>query len=110
VGWIFIPLANLVMPLVVMTEIWRASDPEKEADRWISSQPASLLGVWWVTFVVGSALSRAGAVIVHDVEAQALVLTLGSCVLAVSGTACVLLLRGIVARQEALAERLDAAP
>lgn len=50
-GW-FIPLAYLVLPRIVVGDVWRASEPLRE-------QPATrpprtvLVSFWWIAFVIG---------------------------------------------------------
>jgi len=54
VGWWFIPVANLVVPLLVIVEIWRASDPRQAAtDRSARSQlPIGLtIPIWWLCWL-----------------------------------------------------------
>jgi hypothetical protein len=47
-GW-FIPFANLVIPLLVMLNLWRGSDPESPPDdpEWRSRHASPLVGWWW---------------------------------------------------------------
>lgn len=55
VGWWFIPLANLVVPLLVMVEAWKASDPRAGAtDRATRSRlPAGVvIPIWWAAWIV----------------------------------------------------------
>lgn len=51
VGWWFIPIADLWMPLVVMRELWRASDPVAGPTDWTSSRGSPLIGWWWATWL-----------------------------------------------------------
>jgi hypothetical protein len=44
VGWHFLPLANLVMPYLVMAEIWRVSAPDDNMRS---------LKVWWGLYALG---------------------------------------------------------
>jgi hypothetical protein len=56
-GW-FIPLANFVIPVLVILDIWRRT-PERSADGEARANPsASLVGVWWVLFLIGTVLIR----------------------------------------------------
>ncbi len=54
VGSIFLPVANLVIPLLVVQEIWKASDPQTPPDdpkAW-RKNPLSFLAVfWWIVSV-----------------------------------------------------------
>jgi hypothetical protein len=56
-GW-FIPLANFVIPVLVVLDVWRRT-PERSADGDTrTSPPASIVGLWWALFVVGTVLIR----------------------------------------------------
>lgn len=60
VGWWLVPVANLVMPLLVMVEAWRASDPRVGAtDRAARSRlsPGVAIPVWWACWLVLAAVS-----------------------------------------------------
>jgi hypothetical protein len=60
VGTWFVPVANLVLPLVAMRELWRASDPFPEGlyrrKRWTNP----LLWIWWAGFLAGLAFVARG--------------------------------------------------
>src|SRR5579885_27683 len=47
VGWFFVPFANLVLPYLVMREIWQASRAEPGLE-WRQSPISPVLGVWGV--------------------------------------------------------------
>jgi hypothetical protein len=52
-GW-FIPLANLVIPVLVMQDLWRGSNPEVargDAD-WRRSAGSAVVGWWWAAHIV----------------------------------------------------------
>lgn len=51
VGWWFIPVANLAMPLVVMAELWRGSDPAAVPGGWRRRPVGALLVLWWVAWL-----------------------------------------------------------
>jgi hypothetical protein len=44
-GWL-VPLANLVLPLLTVRELWQASHRDPPAGKW-QSAPASLVSMWW---------------------------------------------------------------
>ncbi len=46
VAWWFVPIAHLFKPYQVMTELWRASDPERRRD-WATAPKTSALPAWW---------------------------------------------------------------
>jgi hypothetical protein len=50
VGWWFIPIANLVLPYLVMLELWRASEP-KGTPGWLRERIAALLPLWWISYL-----------------------------------------------------------
>ncbi len=55
VGWWFIPFANLVQPLRVLNQAWRASSPDLpafESPQWRKARLSALLPVWWVVYLV----------------------------------------------------------
>jgi Domain of unknown function (DUF4328)/Protein of unknown function (DUF2510) len=59
-GW-FIPLANLVIPVIILQDLWRSSDPESSPDSWRTRPRSSLIRWWWGTIVVGWLAGRFGA-------------------------------------------------
>jgi hypothetical protein len=68
-GW-FIPVANAVIPKLVLNEIERiALAPRIDGSvgpNW-SSRPTSALGwLWWVGFIIGMALSTVGIIMFDD--------------------------------------------
>ena len=64
VGWWFIPFANLVRPAQVMSETWRASDPQHTRSDVRSRRQVSIavVGLWWALFLLGSVIGRFAAV------------------------------------------------
>jgi hypothetical protein len=52
-GW-FIPLANLVIPVLVIQDLWRGSDAtiERGDPRWRIADRSWLIGWWWGLFLV----------------------------------------------------------
>jgi hypothetical protein len=61
--WWVIPVANFVMPLLTLNELWRASDPEARTSDWRSKPMPGLLIVWWIFFVSRIPLGWAAAVL-----------------------------------------------
>jgi hypothetical protein len=47
VGWFFVPFANLFKPYQVVSEIYRASNPDADQDFWSLSETPSSLKLWW---------------------------------------------------------------
>jgi hypothetical protein len=47
VAWWLIPVANFVMPLLTVAELWKATDPEAGPADWAARPIPALLGLWW---------------------------------------------------------------
>ncbi|MEZ5175916.1 MAG: DUF4328 domain-containing protein [Acidimicrobiia bacterium] len=61
-GW-FIPLANFVIPKLVINEIDRMAQPHLEepiGDSWRSQRRTAVSDVWWVFWIVGIVVSQIG--------------------------------------------------
>ncbi len=54
-GWL-IPLANLVLPVLVLQDLWRGSDPHvlRDDHGWRSGPGSGLVGWYWTAFVPAS--------------------------------------------------------
>lgn len=64
VGWFFVPIANLWKPYQAITEIWRASDPERDANNaegWRDAHVPQLFLAWWGIFLISGVVDRAVA-------------------------------------------------
>lgn len=57
IAWYFIPIANLVMPLKVMQELWRASS---DAEDWQRAPVSPLINAWWPLFIGGNIITGIG--------------------------------------------------
>jgi hypothetical protein len=115
-GW-FIPLANLVIPVLVVQDLWRGSDAgiARGDPRWRIADRSWLVGSWWGLFVValvafaGRPADRRG----FDADAVRganLVALLAMVCAATSAVLAVLVVRRLGARQHACRERQEAAP
>jgi len=59
-GW-FIPLANLVLPIIVIQGLWRASaSGTRPGTTWRSAKGSALVVFWWLTFIVSFLSGTAG--------------------------------------------------
>jgi hypothetical protein len=56
-GWL-IPCASLVIPVLVMQDLWRASEPVSATGFSAKRQGSALIGFWWAAFVVAALGSR----------------------------------------------------
>ena len=51
VGVWFIPFVNLVLPYMVLAELWRANNPTAEATGWRRGPRNGLILVWWLSLI-----------------------------------------------------------
>jgi heme exporter protein D len=58
VGWFFVPLANLFKPYQVVTELYRASDPEADPDYWSIAPVPAFLPLWWASYLGFNAVTN----------------------------------------------------
>lgn len=117
VGWWFVPLANLVVPLLVMVEVWRASDPRAGAtDRAARSKlPVGVaIPFWWASWLallVFSALGIVFGLAWTDQEKMVLFATgaVGSLATAICFALTIVVVRLVEARQARKHALLEAA-
>jgi len=86
-GW-FIPLANLVIPVLVVQDLWRGSDAriERGDPRWRIADRSWLVGWWWGLFLAALLTLRGAAIDRRELDlAQAR----GTNLLAIVGMLCV---------------------
>lgn len=60
VGWWFVPVANLVKPVGIMSEAWAASHAGylPNSDHWKHGRRSPLVGFWWPLFIGASFVPR----------------------------------------------------
>jgi hypothetical protein len=61
-GWL-IPLANLVIPVLILQDLWRGSDaraPRSNDMSWRSNKGSPLVGWYWAAFVVSNLIRFSG--------------------------------------------------
>ncbi|MEX2257003.1 MAG: DUF4328 domain-containing protein [Acidimicrobiia bacterium] len=117
-GW-FIPLANLVMPVLVIQDLWRGSDAriERGDPRWRIADRSWLVGAWWGLFLV-AAFTFAGSPAdqrsfdLSQARGANLVALFGMIGGATSAVLAILVVRRLGARQEECraAQRAAGAP
>jgi hypothetical protein len=106
VGWYFVPFANLVRPVQVMSEIWRASDPESGEGAWISSRSTPLLALWWGPYLLGWIISWGRLLTGRDLYVAGWSIGTVACMFnAVAALSLVGIMRGIGRRQGQAAAR-----
>ena len=61
IGSWFVPLANLVLPVLLFQDLWRGATPDvpRGDPNWRRAAGSWLIGVWWMTWVLS--LIRYGA-------------------------------------------------
>ena len=108
-GWL-IPFANLVIPVLILQDLWRGSDASTHRGdpSWRSNRGSTLIGWYWAVFIVSSVrngLGRSEARFIstdelrdlrtHDIIGLVgMVATIAAAILAIQ------VIRGIAARQE----------
>lgn len=60
VGWWFIPFANLVMPFMVVRDLWKASVPGLTGTDWKDLSAGPLMGFWWATWIISNVAANVG--------------------------------------------------
>lgn len=108
-GW-FIPFANLVIPVLVMQDLWRGSDPGTPRGdvAWRRSKGSALVGWWWAAHLLalarfagggGEARTRAELESLRTSDSIAVV---GSLAAIVAAILLIRVIRGVTRRQAAL--------
>lgn len=103
VGWWFIPFANLVKPYQVVSELWRESDADFDANTFLSNQISvpSIIGWWWGLFIGGNIVGRiSNAMIEADSPYFPIALMLGCIFHGISAYLIIRIIRTITEQQE----------
>lgn len=66
-GWL-IPLANLVIPVLIMQDLWRGSDASipRGDSRWKIGDRSVLVGFWWGLLLFGRVMIGAGGATINQ--------------------------------------------
>ncbi|HVZ28839.1 MAG TPA: DUF4328 domain-containing protein [Asticcacaulis sp.] len=67
VGWFFIPIANLVQPYLIVSELYNAN--QQSAD-WKALKRPWIVGLWWLMTICANILGGIVSVIAKDASAQ----------------------------------------
>jgi Domain of unknown function (DUF4328)/Protein of unknown function (DUF2510) len=105
IGAWFIPLANFVIPVLVVLDIWRRT-PERSADGERHSTPStSVVVVWWVLFLIGTIGIRldVGYDTLGEYKTQDGIHIVGGIALAISAVILIRIVRDLARRQRATA-------
>jgi hypothetical protein len=112
VGWWFIPFANIVLPFLVMRELWKASDPEASSLDWMARRATPLLGLWWACRLLAHLFLQIGFVLddnlnaLSDLRTEAWMFILADLSLLGLGALAIALIRSIDQRQARKYERV----
>jgi hypothetical protein len=115
-GW-FIPIANLVIPILIMQDLWRGSDPTvaRGDPGWRTSRGSGLIGWWWAAFLVGSIRVFANSDSadsknsLSDIKSSNRVAIVGLAAHVIAAVLAISLVRKLTARQEACLRAQQAA-
>jgi hypothetical protein len=106
-GWL-IPLANVVIPVLIMQDLWRGSDPSvpRGDTRWKIGNRSLLVGFWWgllffgrVFVAVGNSRFNDGSTI-DDLRSAINLQIVGNIASVAAAVLGILVVRAITARQE----------
>jgi hypothetical protein len=105
-GW-FIPIANLVIPLMLIQDLWRGATPEipRGDTRWRSARGSVLVGLWWTVWILSLARIFAGSSSVDDrasldeIERSNWIALAGVVVAAIAAVLAVFVVRALARRQ-----------
>lgn len=114
VGWYFVPIVNLFRPYTIMQEIWKASNPQElDPHQWSHRDGTTLIGYWWAGHIfsnIASQILESLFQAAHTVEAGIAARKMGMAAHALdlgTGILCVLVIRGIMQRQQEKNRRLQ---
>ena len=109
-GWL-IPFANLVIPVLILQDLWRGSNPQtaRGDTTWRSTKGSPLVGWYWAAFIVSN-IARVGDTsnddsefsrkYFDDLKSQDSRLLAGSVVAIAAAILGILMFRRIAQRQE----------
>ncbi|MGZ4678486.1 MAG: DUF4328 domain-containing protein, partial [Acidimicrobiia bacterium] len=107
IGSWFIPFANLVIPVLIVQDLWRGSSPDhaRGDPGWRRASASALVGWWWAAWILsvvrfaysGSGLD--GSASLDDIETSNTVALVGVCLLAVAAVLALCVVRALSRRQ-----------
>jgi hypothetical protein len=113
VGSFFFPLFNLGGPLVIIQELWRASDP-RTRDSWKEGSASDLAAAWWACLISGIILGLTGTIIADrrpntlaGVTFGITLIILAGLLVIAAGILVIFLIKAIMSRQTEKLNRLD---
>ncbi len=100
IGWFFVPIAALWMPLQAMKEIWRASDPRGEQGAWITLPSTPLIDLWWASWILSEVVGLFVFSVRGDARAEGAIGLAARVFTVMSAVGLIAIMRRIAARQE----------
>jgi hypothetical protein len=107
IGAWFIPLANLVIPVLIVQDLWRGATPEipRGDPRWRSARGSGLVAAWWVAWLlsllrfIASSSRFQDDHTLEDIEVSNWIALFGVLASAVAAVLAVFVVRGLARRQ-----------
>jgi hypothetical protein len=101
VGWWFIPFANLIKPFQAMRELWNESDPEYDAESFLSVSAGAplMMGFWWAFWLLSN-FAHQIANKIDDLQFFPVALITASILEIIAAGLLIKIIFGIVERQE----------
>jgi Domain of unknown function (DUF4328) len=109
VGWWFVPIANLFKPYQVVSELWRESDADFDANTFLSNQVSapSIIGWWWGLFIGGNIAGRiSNAMIEADSALFPIALILAGLLHGISAYLIIQIIKTITSQQELRSQKV----
>jgi hypothetical protein len=107
IGSWFIPFANLVIPVLIMQDVWRGSNVggRRGELNWRATSGSALVAWWWVAWLAslvrftysGSGLHDSGSL--DDIETSNTIALVGVVFLAIAAVLAILVVRAVSRRQ-----------
>jgi hypothetical protein len=103
VGCFFMPIAGFIMPPVILSDLWKASDPDFHGDspEWKKRSTPLLIPLWWITW-----LAWIAATVDEVVTGQQSANAVAAILFILSGLLAAQLVQRITARQETKVQTL----
>lgn len=111
VGWFFVPIANLIKPPSVVSQVWKAS---RNPDQWEEQATPMLVVIWWASWLVSILLSRietsmmrVGDPTLDQLQTASMLTLVSRLVILVATVAYAFLLSGAARDQQETFERIS---
>jgi hypothetical protein len=113
VAWWLIPIANIVMPYLIVRELYKASNPDAGSVDWAARGGAGIVGLWWAGRLVAQALFNVGNAFSDQtgysaMRTEAWFFVFGNLAFVGLGLLAIMVVRAIDSRQTQKHERMSA--